>query len=412
MKTYARLFVPLLLVIGLMCIAASVALAQSDEEEPETVPDTTEEAQESTADESDDEDGTAPSQAEQILDDEVTVAIEPTGNNGYCTICHDQPLRTQRLEDGTILNLYVNPAMVAASVHGPTEDSPGLGCLDCHGEDAFPHSDPAPTNGRVYTLESVNYCYSCHETQAADLDMGLHSQAISEGNLEAAVCTDCHGAHHIQSAENFPDLVAGVCGDCHENTLAEWQISPHVDIGPLGCAACHNHHGQTLRVGETSTDLCLNCHGDMPSFHAHDTHLNVENPVACVDCHMYMGETDALAQNISVIDAQSTGHSMLLDAAPCTTCHANLDESGEWATIISNRYGVDATTEDMQETITDPESVEEVDAADDDGEGIMQTIQGLLVGLGLGVTFAIVFVTRSVRSNNKTEDDEDDNEEA
>lgn len=324
---------------------------------------------------------------------DLVIAIEPTGENGYCTICHNQPQRTIRLQDGTILNLFVNPEMVEASVHGPTDDSPGLGCLDCHGADAFPHVGPPPADGRQYTLDAVELCTSCHVGQGEDLQHGLHAQAIEAGNVEAAVCTDCHGAHHIQSAENRPELVAGVCGDCHETTLAEWQVSPHADMGPLGCATCHNYHAQTLRVGESSTELCLNCHGDMPDVYPHETHINATSEVACADCHMYTGSDDDLAQTISTLDMASTGHSMMMDTAPCTTCHAEMTESGEWADILNARFdGAPAAAE----AVTPAD--EEAHAADAGTGNLRFVLQGLLAGLGLGITFTIVFVTRNQRS--------------
>lgn len=378
----------ILLTLGLLSLLlAGIVAAQDDDDTPVETPEATTEPAAPAAE---------PAQDLSILDNEVEVAIEPTGNNGYCTICHDQPLRTIRLEDGTLLNLYVNPEMIVGSVHGPSEDSPGLGCLDCHGEDAFPHSGPPPADGRVYTLEMVNLCTDCHVTAAEDMAMGLHTQAIADGNLQAAVCTDCHGAHHIQSAENQPELVAGVCGDCHENTLEEWRISAHADIGPLGCASCHNYHAQTLRVGDTSTALCINCHNEMPSIYSHETHLTGDNPVACVECHMYREDNPQLIS----LEEPSTGHTMLLDSTPCTTCHAELTESGEWQNIINERLidpdAPDVLVEVEPVAVPQEEITEEVLPAN-----TISIVQGLLVGLGLGVTFTIVFVTRSLRSRDE-----------
>lgn len=346
-----------------------------------------------------DDDGETDTENVAIVDDEIQVAIEPTGKNGYCTICHDQPLRTTRLADGTILNLYVNPGMIIGSVHGPTEDSPGLGCLDCHGEDAFPHNDAPPTDGRVYTLEMNNLCTSCHVEQSEDLSMGLHAMAISEGNMEAAVCTDCHSAHHVQTVENFPQLVAGVCGDCHENALHEWQISAHADIGPLGCASCHNHHAQTLRVGETTTELCLNCHQDnMPEdLYVHETHLDGANAVSCEECHMATGTSVQLVSSEPPVESM-VGHSMLLDSTPCTECHEQLIANGEWTRIISERYALTLQESPEAADVEDGEHSEDDDHGDDDDSANnLLTLQGLLVGLGLGVTLTIVFVTRSQR---------------
>lgn len=348
-----------------------------------------------------------PTPDENILDTEVEVAIEPTGDNGYCTICHNQPLRTLRLEDGSLLNLYVNPEMIVGSVHGPRDGSPGLGCLDCHGEDAFPHSEPPPQDGRVYTLDAVEMCTTCHVTQAEDLSMGLHAQAIDNGNLEAAVCTDCHGAHHIQSAENHPQLVAGVCGDCHETTLEEWQISPHADIGPLGCASCHDYHAQTLRAGDTSTELCLNCHNEMEPIYIHDTHPIEEGTVVCADCHMYTGDDDT--SPVSTLEMDSTGHTMMLDSRPCTSCHEQLAADGALVSTAPDEADEADETDEIADVVEPEEmiltegedttvAVDEVEATP--AENSVFILQGLLVGLGLGITFTIVFVTRSQRRNN------------
>lgn len=309
--------------------------------------------------------------------------IEPTGNNSYCTLCHSQPQRVSTFGDGTQINLFVIPDMIANSVHGPAEDHPGLGCIDCHGENAFPHSGPTPFSGRSYTIDTNALCASCHEEPAQELNEGLHAIAINEGNLEAAVCTDCHTAHSVQSAENNQQLVAETCGDCHEGTLVEWRMSPHSDLGPLGCATCHSYHEQTLRIGETSTDMCMNCHEPLPEIFVHNTHP-VEN-VQCVDCHMYVPEGQA-AESLPIA-LRGTGHSMALDATPCTTCHQDLEASGEWDQIVSNRE----SGEVEQAAVTGSEVNGE---AEDGANSAIAVIQGLLVGLGLGVTFAIIFLNR------------------
>lgn len=73
-----------------------------------------------------------------------------------------------------------------------------LGCVDCHGADAFPHG-PAPTSLRAYRLNGVSICADCH------LDSLEHYEDVLDDGI-AVSCVDCHGAHDVMPAamlENF-----------------------------------------------------------------------------------------------------------------------------------------------------------------------------------------------------------------
>jgi len=322
---------------------------------------------------------------------------EVTGNNSYCMVCHNQPWHSVTLGDGTIQNLYVNTRTIAASVHGESNQAGTLGCIDCHGENAFPHNYPSPANGREYTLNSVSICASCHADNARDLEHGLHEEAIRASNREAAVCTDCHGSHDVQAVVEEQELIAGVCGDCHRTTLIEWQNSDHVNIGPLGCATCHSPHSQRLRAGETPDQLCINCHESVEDKFVHQQHNVVEGDVSCIDCHMFTAEQPRqLASELPITDLP-TGHSMLLDTTPCTDCHQQLVESGEWATILASR----ATAPDVIELFSEPvESTTSETAAEPETgitESYIELLQGLILGLGFGVTIAAVLISRGNR---------------
>jgi deoxycytidylate deaminase len=333
--------------------------------------------------------------AETPLAESTALPREITGDNSYCLVCHNQPWRSVTFGDGAIQNLYVDPDTIAASVHGADSSGGTFGCIDCHGDDAFPHNNPTPADERAYTLYAVSLCASCHEDQVTELESGLHEEAILAGNHEAAVCTDCHSAHDVRPIVEEPDLIAGVCGDCHQTTLVEWQGSAHVDIEPLGCVTCHSQHTQRLRVGNTPDELCVNCHKPedvMPIF-VHEQHLTDTADVTCLDCHMYRGEhADGQAIPIST-GARTTGHSMLMDATPCNTCHEELVDSGEWAALIEDRPTVETPTEVALVPQTEVEAVAE--AATE--VSYVQLLQGLILGLGFGVTFAAVFIARGNR---------------
>lgn len=320
----------------------------------------------------------------------------PTGNNSYCAICHAKPQREITLADGYVLNLHVTPAALEGSVHSD------LGCVDCHGEDAFPHNDPTPTDNRTYTLDAVQACESCHDDHAADLADGLHQQAISEGNIQAAVCTDCHGAHDVQRVDRAPQLVANICADCHVATVSEWRVSPHVGIGTLGCSTCHTAHTQVLRGGFDANGQCINCHKVMPEQWVHTQHLGLaygDNEVGCVDCHMYTSPHGDGAQTVSTWSGtMPSGHSMNVDTASCTDCHENAGDLPVTRvespiTTTPRIIGSESPSTLIKSNVSEPErEVEAVQA-----ESFIPLLQGLIVGLGLGATGAAIFVARGNR---------------
>lgn len=331
-----------------------------------------------------------------IYNPEAAPAIKPTGNNSYCAVCHNQPFRAVTLADGNILNLYVPPDSIADSIHGTSNPEGALGCVDCHGEDAFPHRNATPTDKRSYTLKAVEMCVGCHAQEANDLQSGMHEQAIMAGNTAAAVCMDCHSAHEVRPVAREPELVAGICGNCHTSTLVEWQSSPHVDIGPLDCATCHSQHTQTIRNGQTSEQLCINCHKEMQPQWVHTTHISEGSDVTCTNCHMYTGDhTTQLASLTGPAGERPTGHSMLLDSTPCTTCHEE-KETGQSVAIVSTPSSAEpaATATALPGQPNDLEQA--VEAQSEQGDFI-QLLQGLILGLGFGATFAAVFVARGNR---------------
>jgi hypothetical protein len=313
----------------------------------------------------------------------TTTTGQPTGDNGYCVVCHTETWRMATLPDGVSINLYVT--------HGD-ETTPALGCLDCHGADAFPHNQAQPSDHREYTLRAVSMCTTCHTQEGTDLSTGLHQQAIDGGNRNAAVCTDCHGEHDVQ---NQPRLVADVCGACHLNTWSEWGSSAHLDIGPLGCATCHAPHSQKMRVESADpNEMCLNCHkpDDVQQQYVHSVHPVESEAVDCITCHMSTHH-DQL-DSVAAAD-QSTGHSMFVETLACVTCHENLVSTGQWTEL---QGGVDERLleqrDDLQQRV---QELEAAHATTEQSDPLIPTLQGLLVGVGFGITLAAVFFTRGQR---------------
>lgn len=309
-----------------------------------------------------------------------------TVNNSYCAICHSQPGRVMTLPDGSVLNLYVPPALIADSAHGASSSQP-LGCIDCHGEDIFPHSGPSPAGVRAYRIETSQLCSDCHNTLLAD---SAHLEAIARGNLEAATCVDCHGAHEVPNTENQPTLVAAVCGDCHTESFGEWAESPHANMGSLGCAVCHLPHGQQMRITDI-TALCENCHQAPEDIYVHAKHLESEYDVTCASCHM------GLDPDIELISDshEPTDHRMVVETRACNTCHEELEQSGIWAELVGTDERLTIERDSLRQQIaTLEQQLAGNEESGDGGVDYIQLIQGLIVGLGVGAVVALLLLPR------------------
>jgi len=169
----------------------------------------------------------------------------------------------------------------------------GATCLDCHTTNGdmssmLPTSDPKSTVSRRNIAET---CGKCHGSKTVMQGSGIsnrpflsyqesvHAQAVARGNVQAAVCTDCHGGHDIRPASDAQSLISKVnipktCGQCHAAETAQFVDSVHgkavlrgVSRSPV-CTDCHGIHGikqpidQSTATATTAiaTDSCAGCH--------------------------------------------------------------------------------------------------------------------------------------------------------
>lgn len=195
----------------------------------------------------------------------------------YCISCHGQPGQTYPLDDGTLLDLYVDPQMHANSVHG----SQGYACVQCHTEvGEYPHPPFSAADRREATLILYNVCQRCHAPQYEKANDSVHSHALESGNRNAAVCSDCHTAHAVQ--------------DWVDEQTGEALPEVHIHI-PQTCALCHNEiyqnyltsvHGSAL-TQENNQDVptCIDCHGVHNIEDPRTTSFRLASPQLCGGCH-------------------------------------------------------------------------------------------------------------------------------
>lgn len=216
--------------------------------------------------------------AESAIQVEPTPTLSPLSiGDDTCLECHGQPGLTLTLENGDILELYVNPDDFKNSIHGEL----GYACVQCHrtvGE--YPHPPYSATDLRGASLDLYQACRGCHEQQYELAQDSVHARALAEGIQEAAICTDCHTAHAVRRL--------------NDPTTGKLLDDAHVWI-PTTCAKCHSaiyqkykesvHGSALLEAGNTDVPTCIDCHGvhniedpTTPSF-------RVDSPLICAKCH-------------------------------------------------------------------------------------------------------------------------------
>jgi hypothetical protein len=105
--------------------------------------------------------------------------------------------------------------------------------------------------------------YNLSVDQYALYSTSQHGRSVAGGNLEAAICTDCHGTHDIRRTED-PKSPANhrrlpeTCGECHSDRdlMAKFGLS-----GEIVEQYRRGVHGRALEAGNLAAPDCTSCHG-------------------------------------------------------------------------------------------------------------------------------------------------------
>lgn len=202
---------------------------------------------------------------------------QPIVGNDTCLECHSDQTLGMSLEDGTLVSLYIDPDVFHGSVHG----SEGYACVQCHtnlGE--YPHPTFTAADRRDLSLQLYQACQRCHPSQYALTLDSVHDRARAEGVREAAICTDCHGAHDTRRLTD---------PQTHQLTL---DARPWI---PQTCSKCHSAifqeyltsvHGSAL-FDESNPDVptCIDCHGVHNIEDPTTAAFRLKSPQLCAKCH-------------------------------------------------------------------------------------------------------------------------------
>jgi hypothetical protein len=248
---------------------------------------------------------------------EQPAPLGQTIDNETCLACHAAPDQVTGFPSGEPLYITIDPDMFYSSVHGEA----GYACVQCHTDvTGYPHPPLGATNRREYAILNYTACARCHaDKYDATLD-SVHQKALAGGNLEAAVCTDCHGVHNVSLPDEPREEVPHMCERCHSEIYDLYEQSSHgaalIDESNPDVPTCVDCHGVHTVEGPTdsqfhlfSPQICANCHADpelmgrygistdvfdtyVADFHGTTVKLFEElapdqdtNKPVCIDCH-------------------------------------------------------------------------------------------------------------------------------
>src|ERR1017187_1685357 len=167
--------------------------------------------------------------------------------NEVCAGCHDKAQK------------------MAGTVHA------SLACSQCHEK----HEDyPHPAN------IAKPACASCHVQAGDDYSKGVHGQAVAKGNSGAPECGTCHnGPHEVLNPQgtSFRKVIPDTCGMCHSDIADQYKASVHgaaVGRGEMNAAVCTDCHGEHLILtkkdeaspvtAHNQQETCGHCQGNVP----------------------------------------------------------------------------------------------------------------------------------------------------
>jgi len=190
-----------------------------------------------------------------------------TSEEQYCMKCHEHA-STLHFKNNETLPLKVDTLKLKTSVHGK------LSCSDCHfGFSSEEHPQRNFRTRRDFTLASSESCRRCHFDKYTKALESIHYTVLSQGKLNAPVCTDCHGSHEIYRVSKVRTESAKRCQQCHAREYDVYAKSVHgnalineqnQDV-PV-CVDCHTAHTiedpLSMDYRERIPEMCSNCHGN------------------------------------------------------------------------------------------------------------------------------------------------------
>jgi len=235
-----------------------------------------------------------------------------------CGECHENIDLTTKHE------ILYGEAIAAfkSSVHGRAVSGGVLlaaSCNDCHSANGSAHKIYG-ANDSESTINHFNIphtCGKCHSGVEQEFWEGIHGKLVARGEVDAPVCTNCHGEHGIIATSDprspvSPARVAvATCAPCHESAylnekygiptgrLRSWYDSYHGlkskagDVTVANCASCHEAHMVLPKADKRSSVFPANLQSTCGTCHP-----GISAEIASVPIHGEPGVSQTPAANL------------------------------------------------------------------------------------------------------------------
>ncbi|MEE9271025.1 MAG: cytochrome c3 family protein [Candidatus Krumholzibacteria bacterium] len=211
-----------------------------------------------------------------------------------CGDCHREGGKAAQVADLTETTALAD---YSRSVHGRglTEKGllPSAICIDCHGSHmVLKHTDERST---VFAKNVPATCAGCHRGIYKQYIKSVHYSADGEHEGKLPNCADCHSSHTIGEVEKdqFMTEVTEQCGSCHTHlgdTYLETMHGKAYRLGYLQAAKCSDCHGAHMILSHNDPNstvgfrnivtTCQKCHEDANArFTGYLTHATHHDPV-------------------------------------------------------------------------------------------------------------------------------------
>jgi cytochrome b subunit of formate dehydrogenase len=192
-------------------------------------------------------------------------SVNPQNLPETCGNCHENLNLTKKHEIlyGKAVEVY------QSSVHGKATMGGiyfAATCNDCHSAGGSAHRilPPNDPESPIYHFNIPRTCGKCHRNIENDYWEGIHGKLVSRGEVDAPVCTHCHGEHGIispddpRSAVSPTRLAEATCAPCHESAYLNDKYG--IPTGRLR-SYVDSYHGLKSKAGDLTVANCASCHG-------------------------------------------------------------------------------------------------------------------------------------------------------